>query len=156
MNSFQIVGLPYESFSNLFGWSDDKLAEVNAMRVVADAPVSYPCRVSLADAEPGERLLLLPYTHLGVQSPYRSSGPIFVREGAVQRVEAVGHVPPYVTRRLISARAYDDSGMMVEANVCEGFETVALIRQLFANQKVTYLHLHNAKPGCFSCRVNRA
>lgn len=155
MSSFQLVGLPYDSFSKLFGWSDDELAEVNARRVVADAPLSYPCRVSLADAEPGERLLLLPYTHLGVQSPYRSSGPIFVREGAIQRVEAVDHIPPYVTRRLISARAYDESGMMVEANVCEGFEAAALIRQMFANQKASYLHLYNAKPGCFSCRVNR-
>lgn len=155
MNSFQLVGLPYEMFSSMFGWPDDKLAEVNARRIVADAPGSYPCRVSLVDAKPGERLLLLPYAHLSVQSPYRSSGPIFVREGASQRVEAVGHVPPYVTRRLISVRAYGDADMMVEANVCEGVGTAALIRQLFAIEKVTYLHLHNARPGCFSCRVNR-
>ncbi len=155
MNSFQLVGLPHELFSSMFGWSDDKLAEVNARRVVADTPLSYPCRVSLVDAEPGEKLLLLPYAHLGDQLPYRSSGPIFVRERAIQRVEPVGHVPPYVTRRLISARAYDDTGMMVEASVCEGVDTAALIRQLFANRKVIYLHLHNAKPGCFSCRVNR-
>ena len=30
------------------------------------------------------------------------------------------------------------------------------IERLFANDRVAYLHLHNAKQGCFSCLVNRA
>lgn len=156
MNSFQLVGLPYESFSAMFDWPDRDLAEKNIRKVIADTPLGYPCRVSLVDAEPGEVLLLLPYAHLDVQSPYQASGPIFVREGAVQKVEAAGWVPPYVTQRLISARAYDDTGMMIEAQVCEGADTAALMRQMFDNRQVAYIHLHNARPGCFSCKAIRA
>lgn len=66
-----------------------------------------------------------------------------------------GHVPPYVTRRLISVRAYDAQGMMVDAAVCEGLAVQAEIERFFSDSQVAYLQLHNAKRGCFSCQVNR-
>ena len=83
MNSFKLVGLPLEPFSHLFGLSDAELAARNARRVFATAKPGYPCRVSLSDAEIGEELLLLPFEHQAANSPYRSSGPIFVRKAAV-------------------------------------------------------------------------
>jgi hypothetical protein len=131
------------------------LAAVGARRVVADADVGYPCRISLVDAQAGDSLLLLPYEHLGETSPYRSSGPVFVREGAVRAVLEPGAIPPYVTRRLMSVRAYDARHMMVDAEVCEGEAVRAPIERLLADAAVAYLHLHNAKRGCFSCRVER-
>ena len=37
-----------------------------------------------------------------------------------------------------------------------GVVAARVIEQQFANPKVDYLHLHNAKPGCYAARVIRA
>ncbi len=153
---FRMVALPAESFAPLFALAEGELRSRAMRLVVADASPGYPCRVSLADAEPGERLLLLPYTHHDVDSPYRASGPIFVRERADTAHPAVNEIPLMLRHRLLSLRAYDASGMLVAAEVAEGTTLDERIRLAFADPLVTYLHLHNARPGCFNCRLERA
>jgi hypothetical protein len=155
MTSFRLVGLPAETFEPLFALDADALAAAGARRVVADAPTGYPCRISLVDAEVGESLLLLSYEHLRTGSPYRASGPVFVRAGARRAVLEPGVIPPYVTRRLMSVRAYDANDMMVAGEVCEGEGVREPIERLLVDVAVAYIHLHNAKRGCFSCRVER-
>ena len=156
MSSFRLVGLPAEPFDAWFDLSPGQLAAAGARRMLAMEPNSAPCRVCLADAEVGEELLLLPWQHQPANSPYRASGPIFVRRGARRAELARGAVPPYVTRRLMSLRAYDASDMMVAADVCEGPATAEALERLFADDAVTYVHLHNAKRGCYSCLAERA
>ena len=52
---------------------------------------------------------------------------------------------------------YDDSAhMIIAASVCEGVETAGEIEKYFSDDVVAYIHLHNAKRGCFSCEVVRA
>jgi hypothetical protein len=58
--------------------------------------------------------------------------------------------------RLLSLRAYDPDAMLVGAEVMAGSELEATIRGLFADPSVSYLHVHNARPGCYNCRVIRA
>lgn len=154
--SFRIVGLPAEPFAALFQLDDAALAARGARRVIATGYPGYPCRVSIEDAAPGETCLLLPFEHMAVDSPYRASGPIYVRCGAVSRTLAVDEVPDYVRRRLISLRGYDAENMMIDADVVAGDDVAVRIAQSFANPAVSYLHLHNARPGCYSCRVERA
>jgi Protein of unknown function (DUF1203) len=156
MVSFQLSGIPYEPFAPMFALSDQELREINARRVIADSTPGYPCRVSLTDAVLGEELLLLPYEHQPARSPYRSSGPIFVRKDAVQKTLDPGAVPDYVRSRLMSVRAYDVAHQMADAVVCAGSEAAAAIQRMFASAGVEYIHLHNANRGCFSCTVHRA
>lgn len=155
MPSFQFVGLTADPFRTLFDLSDVELAQRHAQRVVASERPGFPCRVSLVDAGVGEELLLLPYEHQPAASPYRASGPIFVRRGARQCVLPPGHVPEYVSSRLMSLRAYDASDMIVTAEVCEGERVALVIERTFADPGVRYIHLHNAKRGCYSCLVQR-
>ncbi|MES2959391.1 MAG: DUF1203 domain-containing protein [Pseudomonadota bacterium] len=155
MHAFQIVGIDPGPFERLFNLTDEQLAALGAVRRIATESPGFPCRVSLEDAEVGDELLLLPYEHHTVPSPYRSAGPIFVRRDVTQQRMPAGHIPPYVTRRLISVRAYDAQGMMVDAAVCEGPAVKAEIDRCFDDSRVAYLQLHNAKCGCFSCQVNR-
>ncbi|TVR96147.1 MAG: DUF1203 domain-containing protein [Trueperaceae bacterium] len=140
----------------LFELTDEQLRTRHAVRRIANASTGYPCRVSLEDAREGEELLLLPHAHHPVDSPYRASGQIYVRRGVQQRTLAPGEVPAYVTRRLISVRAYDAGHMMVAASVCDGPEVGDEIVARFADPDAAYVHLHNAKQGCFSCLVVRA
>ena len=77
--SFQLVGIDHEQFQTLFNMTDDQLKEHSAKRCYAAESPGYPCRISLEDARVGEELLLLPYLHQPAASPYRASGPIFIR-----------------------------------------------------------------------------
>jgi hypothetical protein len=67
---FRLVALPVEAFAHLFDRSDAELAAHGARRCIADAKPGFPCRVSLVDAEPGEPVLLLPFTHHDTPSPF--------------------------------------------------------------------------------------
>jgi hypothetical protein len=156
VQGFQLVGIDPAPFADLFDLTDAQLRARGAVRRFATESPGFPCRVSLEDAKVGEELLLLPYEHHATPSPYRGSGPIFVRRGARQQRLPVGEIPSYVSRRLISVRAYDALGMMVDALVCEGGTVGDAIERFFADNQVAYLQLHNAKQGCFSCQVDRA
>jgi len=156
MQPFQLVGISPDPFQSLFALPDADLARLHIRRIVATEKPGFPCRVSLVDAEVGEDLLLLPYTHQPAATPYRASGPIFVRKGAKQRFLTVNEVPEYVSLRLMSLRAYDSAHMIVDADVCEGQNAAPAIERLFGDARVQYIHLHNAKRGCFSCLARRA
>jgi Protein of unknown function (DUF1203) len=153
---FQIHALPADTFASLFALPDEGLRDRDIRSVVADGRPVYPCRVSLQDAMEGERLLLLPYDHHRVDTPYRASGPVYVREAATQAFPAIDEVPALLRSRLLSLRAYDARGMMVWADVVAGTEVEAAIEALFAIERAAYLHIHYAKPGCYACRVERA
>ena len=56
----------------------------------------------------------------------------------------------------MSVRAYNDKGIMMNAAVTPGKELKSQIEDIFADAKISYLHLHNAGAGCYSCRVERA
>ena len=155
-DSFQIIALPAEPFEALFAQSDAELQKIGARRVVVVEKPGFPCRVSLVDAEVGETVILTPFVHHDVASPYRASGPIFVRGVAKTTRLAVNEVPGMFRHRTLSVRAYDGAGMMMDAAVVNGREIETLIRRLFADESVSYLHIHNAGPGCYNCRVARA
>jgi hypothetical protein len=152
-HSFQFLALAAEHFAPLFDKTDIELEAIGARRVVADEKPGFPCRVSLADAEIGETVLLLPFAHHDVESPYRALGPIFVRLGAGTATPAVGEVPAMLRHRLLSVRAYDAAGMMRRAEVVRGHELEPVLQRLFVCDEVRYLHVHNAGAGCYNCRV---
>jgi hypothetical protein len=155
-SSFQLIALPSEQFAQLFWQSDAELQAIGARRMIVDQKPGFPCRVSLDDAEVGETVILLPFTHHNVTSPYRASGPIFVRSGARTASPAVGEIPVMFRHRLLSIRAYDVAAMMVGADVVKGSELEDAIHRLFVKESVSYLHIHNAQPGCYNCCVVRA
>lgn len=154
--SFVIAGLDPAPFRYLYGMDEAALGAEGAVRVVADSKPGYPCRITLKDAEPGEALLLVNYEHLPARNPYRSRHAIFVREGAETPARHVDTVPEQLAVRLLSVRAFDRHAMMTDADVIEGHALEALIERWFADPATAFLHVHNAKRGCFAARVDRA
>ena len=154
--SFQIFALDPDQFSHLFRQDDEVLARHGVLRKVADNNPGYPCRVSLQDAEVGETLLLLNFEHQPASTPYRSRHAIFVREGATRANPARNEVPEMFRHRLLSVRAFDAQGLMVEADVVDGTDLEYLITRLLDNSSTDYLHIHNARLGCYAARVERA
>lgn len=154
--SFRFVAADAAEFAPLFDLADDELRAIGARRMTVDAKPGFPCRVSLADAEIGETVLLLPFVHHDVASPYRASGPVFVRRSADTAQFQPGEVPQMMRHRLLSVRAYDAGAMLQDAEVVPGTELVTAIERFFADERVRYLHVHNARPGCYNCAVVRA
>lgn len=152
--SYRITGLDGAAFAPLFDLSDAQLAERGARRLVAEA--GLPCRVSLEDTAGGEELILVHHEHLArTDTPFRASGPIFVRRDAA-RASFTNELPPQMTSRLLSLRAYDADAMMVDADVIDGKDADALVRRLLARDDVVHVDAHFARRGCFGGRITRA
>jgi hypothetical protein len=152
---FRYMGLPRAQFEPMFAMSEAELGARGAQRMIVDEKPGFPCRVSLADAEPGEPVLLLSFAHQHAQSPYKASGPIFVREGAREPYDSNRNPPVFATGRLLSARAYDAAGMMIDADVADSNDLESLLAKLFAGDETDYVHVHYARRGCFAARVER-
>jgi hypothetical protein len=154
--SFRITGLSPEPFRHLYGLSDDELARHGVKRYIVDETPGFPDRIEMRDAAPGETVLLLNHVCQPADTPYRASHAIFVREGAEQPYDCVNEIPDVMRFRLLSLRAYDGEGMMLDADVVDGQRVEEIIERFFANPDVAYIQAHNAKRGCFSGRIDRA
>lgn len=153
---FRILPLDVDQFRPLFGLDETKLARFGAQRILVDSFPGYPCRVSLRDADIGEHVFLMNYEHQSQPGPYRSSHAIFVREWASQAAPDRNEVPVMFRHRLLSVRSFDASGMMIDADVIAGTQLETLIERMLGCSSTNYLHIHNAKPGCFAATVKRA
>ncbi len=153
--TFRITGLEPSQFEHLFGLNGEALAAHRARRYVADEKPGFPCRVTLEDAEPGETLLLVPYRHQTSATAYAAEGPIFIREGKAARSEWIDEIPDQLKARLISLRAYDAEGSMIDADVVDGADLKPLIERFLANRETSFLHAHFARRGCYAALIER-
>jgi len=131
------------------------LPEHAVRAVTADQEGAFPCRRCLQDARVGEALWLLSYDPFLGDSPYRQPGPIYVHQRACAP-DRLDVVPAQQLRRQLGVRAFDADHLMVGAQVIPGVELAATARELLAAPDVAYLHVHNAGPGCFAVRIDRA
>jgi len=153
--NFKFKSLQDSEFSNLFKLDDLELEKTGAIRMTVDEFPGFPCRVSLQDAELGEEVILLSYQHHKTNSPYQANGPIFVRKIAKTAILDINEIPKMFNHRLLSLRGFDKNGIMKDASVTEGQNLREQIIQIFTNEEINYIHIHNAKPGCFNCVVER-
>ena len=107
-------------------------------------------------ARPGETVLLLNHEHQSADTPYSARHAIYVSEQARETRRAVDVVPGALrVRKAISLRAFDEAGMMLEAEVAPGDGLEPVIERLLALPGVTYLHAHNAAMGCYAAHIDR-
>ncbi len=154
--AFRITGLSPEPFQSLFGLPDQDLASLGMKRYIVDCNPGFPDRIEIKDAELGQSVLLLNHICQPANTPYRASHAIFIREWAMQAYEAVDQVPEAMRIRLLSLRGFTDDGMMLDADVVDGTALEPVVTRLFANPEISYIHVHHAKQGCYSGRIDRA
>jgi hypothetical protein len=152
--TYRIEGLAPEAFESLFSMTDGELAERGALRVTADSPAGYPCRVSLANAAPGEELVLLNHVSHDVAGPFRTAYAIFVRKGAAPAAFA-DEAPAYLDSRTLGLRGFDAGGMLKDALLAMPGEADARIRELLERPEIATIHAHSAAYGCFLARIER-
>jgi len=151
--AYRMEGLAPEAFESLFGMMDGELAVHRAVRMIANGP-GYPCRVSLAEAEPGEELVLVNHVSNDVDGPFRTAHAIYVRKDAATGAYA-DETPPYLDSRTISLRGFDGDGMLKAGLLALPGEADTKIRALFDNAEIDTIHAHNAAYGCFLARIER-
>lgn len=154
--TYKISGLEPSQFRHLFGLGNEELAAHGAVRMIADSSPGFPCRITLDDAEAGEALLLVNHVSHDGNNPYRASHAIFVSENAGQAAVYQDEIPPALERRVLSLRAFDPDGMMVDAALAQPGEADEAVRRLLANEWVDHIDAHNATRGCFAARVDRS
>ena len=153
--TYKITGLEPSQFAHLIGLSDEELAAHGAVRMIADTKPGFPCRVKLDDADVGEALLLVNHVSHDGNNPYRASHAIFVSESAGQAAVYQDEIPPALERRVLSLRAFDEDGMMVDAALAQPGEADEAVRRLLANEWVDHIDAHNATRGCFAAKIER-
>jgi hypothetical protein len=151
--TFQIQALPTENFAPLFALDDAALTAQNAIRVTAHSDSGYPCRVSLTDVPAGTELILLNHAHLDIASPYASRHAIYVSKVAAQATPAPDTVPDMLASRTLSVRAFDQAGLMADADVVAGDALSGMLADYFAKPQIAWVDIHSAARGCFLARA---
>jgi hypothetical protein len=154
--TYRFSGLEPSQFAHLFGLSDEELARHGVVRMIANGQPTFPCRVQLDDAEAGEPLLLVNHVSHDGNNPYRASHAIFVSEKAPEALSYADEIPPALDRRILSLRAFDGAGMMVDAALAQPGDADPVIRRMLDNDAVDHVDAHTAIRGCFMARAERA
>jgi len=147
---YHIQGLDPAAFAD-----SEALIAAGAIRMTADRPNAFPCRVTLEDVEPGANVLLLNFVSADVPTPFRASHAIYIREGAEAASHFVDAVPPFLARRTISLRGFDAAGMIRAAALATSGEADTGIRRLLEDKEIAHVDIHAAAWGCFLARAER-
>lgn len=154
--SYVIRGLSATPFQHLYGMTEQELEAHGAKRYICDASPGFPDRIEMRDAEIGEKLLLINHVSMDKNTPYKASHAIFILEGAEQSYEAENEIPKVMFNRLLSLRAFDAAGMMVDAAIAREEEIEVAIKNLLKNPEVEHVDAHNAHRGCFAATITRS
>lgn len=152
---FRIVPLPADHAAGL------RDAASPADLRVADESPGYPCRRCLRDASIGDELILVAYDQFGRhgpgldRSPYVGAGPVFIHRHDCGDDIDPDEVPVQLTRRQLSVRAFDGGAMMLDGRVVDGRELRTVLDELGSRPDVSWVHVHNAGPGCFAAAAVR-
>jgi len=122
--------------------------------VSADSPLAFPCRHCLRWAEPGERVVLFPYTAIPPGYPYSETGPIFVHAEACRRYEATNEYPSEFRNGRVF-RAYNSGNRIIDAKVANGTAPEVVIENLFDNPETAFVHTRSVTHGCYTFAIER-
>jgi hypothetical protein len=152
--TYRIKGLEPADFAALFELDDADLETRGMTRMRVDNP-NFPCRIALRDCDLGDEVILLNHVSHDGNNPYRASHAIFVSRSATEAADYVDTIPPALDRRILSLRAFDARGMMIEAALAQPGEADPTIRRLLADPAAAHIDAHNAIRGCFAARIDR-
>ena len=154
--NFRITGLLPDAFTHLYGRSEVELKQLGVVRYQVEQSPGFPDRIEMREGRIGETMLLINHQSQPAPTPYRATHAIFVREGATEQYTALNETPEVMRLRLLSLRAFDEAGFLLDADVAAGKDVEIVIGRLLADPAVAYIHAHNAKQGCYSGRIDRA
>src|ERR1043166_8497423 len=152
-STFRIVPLPTEDAEKARRATESG-AEDHAV-VTVDSPFASPCRHCLRWAQPGEPVILFPYSSIPAGHPYSETGPIFVHAERCERYDATSEYPADFRNGRVF-RAYNANYDMIDAEIANGNDPEAVIEKLLQNPKTKFVDARSVTRGCFTFRILRA
>ena len=153
MQAFRIVPLPASVADEVRARRSDAFGNAELAPVLAEGS-GLPCRVCLEEVEQGAEAFIFTHAALARPRPYRFIGPVAVH--GRRCVPYAGEALPAILQsRLLSVRAFDAADELIEAEVVGGLDLEPLLERLRADSRVGSVHLHNARQGCYLCRLER-
>jgi hypothetical protein len=150
-SQFRVVPLPTEAANAARHRAGTGAADYRV--VVADSPNGYPCRHCLRWAEPGERMILFPFTSIA-EGPYAETGPIFIHAEPCKPYARTQEYP-IDFRKGRSIRAYDSDRNIIAAEVVNGTEPEAIIEKFLKKPETAFVHVRSASHGCYTMEIQR-
>ncbi len=126
----------------------------NPLTVLRDGN-PHQCRVCLTMSKSDEGVILLAYRPFESNQPYAETGPIFVHERTCQPYDNYSTYPPEFPRSAVVLRGYSSEDRIVGAEAVGQRVVEDVIREMFANPAIEYIHARNLGYGCFMFRINR-
>ena len=59
------------------------------------------------------------------------------------------------TRHMLSVRGFGHDRLLKEAEVIDGATLAATLGVFFGHAAISYIHIHNAQPGCSAAKATR-
>jgi hypothetical protein len=114
-----------------------------------------PCRFCLHTFREGEEeRILFTYNSFSGTDITPQPGPVFIHHKACDRYQEAG-LPSDLNRLDLLLEAYNTEGKVTEfTNPVAGKAEEAIIK-LLSDEKVIFIHIRNAKAGCYVARVER-
>src|SRR6202163_4376728 len=122
--------------------------------ITVDLPRGYPCRHCLRWAQPGEQVILFPFSSIAPGRPYSESGPIFVHAEPCERYATAHEFPPEFRKGRV-LRAYNSQHDMIAAEVANEEGPEAVIERFLQRPETAFVHVRSASHGCFTMEVER-
>ena len=122
--------------------------------ITVDSLRGCPCRHCLRWAQPGQQVILFPFTAIPPGRPYSETGPIFVHAGPCERYSATGEFPADFRNGRVM-RAYNSKNDMIDAEVVNGTAPEAVVEKLLQNPETAFVDARSVTRGCYTFRIQR-
>ncbi len=153
--TYIVRGLDPAPYRALFEAPPEVLAENLAEWREIEAFGGHPCRVTLEEAQIGERVLLINFVSLDKPTPFRASHAIYVRENAQIAAVYEDCLPDMLVNRTLGLRGFTEDGYLHHGALAAAGEAHISIGELLRQSEVAYVDIHAAGYGCFIARAER-
>ncbi len=156
MSGFKVFPIPESVSSRIRKDRLDELGHQLSVSIATENDTG-PCRSCLKVFVPGETRLLFSYAPNPFDHPYNEIGPIYIHERECQPYTDLGAFPIELrTRRLLALRCYAEDGQMIGGELVGDRPVEGVIKNLFEDSQIKYLHARTATVGCYIARIERA
>ena len=151
-DGFEVVTIPAEVARGLRMRMTDDVGNPLAVRKDSGR---HQCRSCLKLTEPWEGYLAASYATMEGSHPFVERGPIYIHERQCQPYEDRLRYPDEFPRSAVVLRGYGDANEIEDARFVGKSAVEDVIRGLFENPAIRYLHARNATYGCFMFKIER-
>jgi len=149
------VALPTEDLSALWSGGNDTYGN-KAERIMSDGN-GNPCRHCLRDVPKGAPMLIVAYRPFLGLHPYAETGPIFLcgapceRGGGISPPDVIRTSPDY----LLKGYSPDERIVYGTGAVVRTDEITDQVNKIFAEPRVSHIHVRSARNNCYLLRIDQ-